>query len=1042
MITYHNKALTRFKNKVGGKNSSEVDGFYKDDQGNQFFIKKPSDKSELFAELFAGLLLKEFMKRQLIDAVYHPSLICADVVHFEDGSYGLIQPLIHFEELHKIIGTSNNNGNDRSAGIEAIFGPSYYATITQQGQYFGLSTALMFSLLLGAHSVHSGNIVVLKENEQTLSKQFGRIDWGDAFRYFAHQDNNDNLLYAYENQGIFNIKRLTKDYFLNYKKIQGLFPAMAKKAEELKKSADSKILNEIVCSALKQIPEDLISQSDKNDLAKYMCMDSFKNVSFGSKGNFEKFAKEMTDILVKRIDKMTQIQDLNQQEKLPNLYESFIQYKTMPLNIKDNVTFPEQINEWVDIFINKKYGIECKQINLIKLTDYFNQYVKMLASLAETTNIWQHDKLNNQNMFVPYYAGQYEVEHGHAFVAEYKESTILCRLFSIDPTTLNLSRFAPYETPCHLYSKANQNSAWVKLQNVLTQGQGIINTLKMMKKMQDFGLDEAFKQNVALFISQLSTFQEAEKSVGALFDNQLAVNPVQKGESEYFYSIDEETLNKMNGHQLATLCLEELNAHSPTPLIVRIIINKEMWERMDEALTHGGFKDRLDNALHKIAVLRQWKQVLNRSENSHIKQLEELQNKLSIAEQDKISAVSTAEQLKQLIKTYEEQIKQLTASETQFKDNLEQIQKLNKENEQGKLSAIEEKNKLSSELSELQQKIAQSESTIGLLKEQITKQQQDMSNLSDSAKQNQTTHEELQKIIKQLQEERVKNTSQIELQQREAIHLSKQFEQKEKQVTLLQEQLQRSKTSLSESKIQLEQQQQTLLSYQQQLLVAEKQKSSDVQFTNSLRKAVLELNQEIHLAKAQLQSKDKQILELNKKIEVLESQIDTQTTHQNTPRPEEQEEKTAFDKDRYFSRLETMSPVLIQIKYMENKSKELFERHEEKAYQTACQLVKNLRSEIQRFAESEKDDQNAFAYFKDQAQQHINDSKAILGQHREAWRCILANVLLAIVSVGIGYGIAVLVNKAITGHFTFFNVTQSEQQLQKLEEAIPTTLVH
>lgn len=206
------------------------------------------------------------MKRGLIDESYFPSLICADVIQFEDKSYGLIQPLVSFDELHKVIGTSSGDGKDRNTIKETFFGPGYYAGITKQNKYFGLSMALMFSLLFGAHSVHSGNIVVLNGEEKEKCKQFGRIDWGDAFRYFAHPNNNDNLLYAYENRGWFNYKSLTKDYFLNYKKINGLFPAMAEKARQLQSKLNPKLLVEIITSALKNIPADLIEEKPKSNL--------------------------------------------------------------------------------------------------------------------------------------------------------------------------------------------------------------------------------------------------------------------------------------------------------------------------------------------------------------------------------------------------------------------------------------------------------------------------------------------------------------------------------------------------------------------------------------------------------------------------------------------------------------------------------------------------------------------------------------------------------------------------------------------------------
>ena len=42
--------------------------------------------------------------------------------------------------------------------------------------------------------------MVALNNEISKSRQYGRNDWGDAFRNFAHPLNNDNLLYAYEKE--------------------------------------------------------------------------------------------------------------------------------------------------------------------------------------------------------------------------------------------------------------------------------------------------------------------------------------------------------------------------------------------------------------------------------------------------------------------------------------------------------------------------------------------------------------------------------------------------------------------------------------------------------------------------------------------------------------------------------------------------------------------------------------------------------------------------------------------------------------------------
>jgi effector protein B len=283
-ITYNGKELIQFKAKFGGKNQSEIDGFYRDALDcEHFFIKKPADQRELFAEAFAGAILQEIMDRGLIDKIYHPSLIVARVVRVDDGTgkpeYALIQPMVSFVALHETIETSYADGSDRDPLKEAYAGSDYYLRLLEQ-QQFGLTNALMFSMWLSAHSVHSGNIVALN-NDKMISKQLARLDWGDAFRFLAHPKNNENLLYAYENRGVLNYKRWTKDYFLNYKKIPGLFPEMAEKGRLFKAALQEDDLLDILRSALQKLPVDLIEQQTKDEFAQYANMESFKTVQLG-----------------------------------------------------------------------------------------------------------------------------------------------------------------------------------------------------------------------------------------------------------------------------------------------------------------------------------------------------------------------------------------------------------------------------------------------------------------------------------------------------------------------------------------------------------------------------------------------------------------------------------------------------------------------------------------------------------------------------------------------------------------------------------------
>ncbi|STX28099.1 substrate of the Dot/Icm secretion system, LepB-like [Legionella beliardensis] len=321
MLRYKGKVLTKLNGTLGGKN--QIKGFYEDSEGQVYFIKKPTDLKELFTELLAGLLLKEFKKRHLIPSRYMDSLIDADWIQFEDGSYGLIQPKIEFTELHKIIGTGFRDGSDRNPLIEMLSGSNRYAQLTKKlTPYYGLSMALMFSILFGDYSVHSGNVVCCRHQstpEGQLITQFARIDWGAAFRYFGYYD---DILNPFEYQGWLNFKIYSKGYIFNYKKIKGLFPAMAEKATNLLEKIDEDLVQEMICSALQSLPVDLLTASVQKELATYLGIPSFEKVMFDEQASYQPFAIDFCNILFKRLDKLRTLKDLTGNHSF--LYQSMI----------------------------------------------------------------------------------------------------------------------------------------------------------------------------------------------------------------------------------------------------------------------------------------------------------------------------------------------------------------------------------------------------------------------------------------------------------------------------------------------------------------------------------------------------------------------------------------------------------------------------------------------------------------------------------------------------------------------------------------------
>ncbi|MBL7481329.1 LepB GTPase-activating domain-containing protein [Legionella bononiensis] len=1099
---YQGKELTRYKEKSGGKNKSEVDGFYENSDHERFFIKKPADKSELFTELFAGLLLNEFKNRKLISEVYFPSLICADVIQFDDGSYGLIQPLVAFDELHKIIGTSYTDGSDRDPLKEALAGPNYYTSVTKLGESFGLSIALMFSLLLGAHSVHSGNIVALKGDEKSTSLQFGRIDWGDAFRNFAHKENNTDILYAYENRGVFNYKRFTKDYFLNFKKINGLFPAMAEKAKELLPKVPKDILLDMVVSALKKIPSDFINQTAKDKLASDMYMPSFKEVQLGSEAHIDTFATEMANLLEQRMTKITELKDIVVQEIPENMYASVIHIPPYTLTFKETTSFPDIIKQWSSS-IRPGVTIDISGLNLANLAKVFNGHVSDLANSCESTNQWAHTLSNNYNIFQPYDMGQGEQIHGHAFVPQYKESTILRRLFSMDPHTLSTPRFAAFEKAIQNYSKEHTESEWVKIQTMLGLGQELIMLLNIINQTRKFGMEEEVSQNIERFKTNLAAFLIAEAEVRHLFENP-GVSPQKEPnhESTFFYPVEDIELNQMTGDQLATIYLEEMNEVVPSQLIVRIIKNDTLWHRMNQAFDSGVYNPRLDSPKEKIAKAREWRQLFeieHAHTAQHIRVLEQqtvlLNKEVKEKSEEAKNLNSDLQQQKEATQGLLKKVEQLEQQQSEFHAIKKEIARLKPEIEllqhqldkaaKTELSVLREH---SEEISSLNQKISEKESRITQLEEQlqtlqkvntelqaeVKKEQQGKIHAEQSAELVKKELDKLSPELSRLQHELTTATQQGSLLSSEQVQkiealgsqlktnqvLLKQAHEELKQLDELNKtlhselsQLKEGKTMAEHSAQKLTEELKTLKIQMEQLHLQLSEKDRSISELQQQRTVTSPVDKPLVAADLpsteSVRSKEQDELiqqQLKKEIALLQEELKKRKAQTN-PLDEliqlnsiaQQKYKTALEHNKpiNFARLERMAPVLLQVNNIEMKAAKLAKRNETEAAAAALNLASQIRTEIKEYAESdEQNEQLALNNFKIKAGRHIDASKNTLIQHREEWKYILANITVGILLLGIGYAAAILINKQVTGHYTFFSKTDSIKQVEQLNESI------
>ncbi|MCL9683878.1 LepB GTPase-activating domain-containing protein [Legionella maioricensis] len=579
MLTYKGKELTKVEDKKGGKNQGKVDGFYRDPDGLEFFVKKPKDLKELFTELFAGLLLQEFMRRKLIDPIYHASLICAELIQFDDGSYGLIQPKVSFNELYKIIGTGYRDGSDRDPLWEMFCGPQFYLSLTQLRQYYGLAIALMFSLLLGDNSVHSGNVVCLDvvSAVEMLFIQFARIDWGAAFRYFGHKKNNEDLLYPFEYQGWFNLKGYTKGYFLNYLKIKGLFPTIAQQARIFQQKVNETLLVDMISTVLRKLPADLVDSKTKIELANYLCMESFNDISFGEGGNYQQFACDLTGILQDRLKKITVMQDSSAASAQSDLsqityVESLPTAIALPVNMI--TPFAEQMNAWLYILFSsdEKSVFDFNSIDRPQLAQQFNSFLDGLLRQVERLK----SSADEACFIVP----------NESITLPYSESNFLRCLFTLTTDlTPHLPSYKENRVPY-------QQAYWQIAEKVLESGFQAMVTIRVLQNTQN-STEIAKASAIHFLFDALKEYLKVFSDMYPIFLQEL-----------------EKKLSSMPGVQLARICLNEMEFMNSSSLIGIILKSPILWSLMNKAFEEEDEMLYSENAA-AIIQLRQFHEDFN-----------------------------------------------------------------------------------------------------------------------------------------------------------------------------------------------------------------------------------------------------------------------------------------------------------------------------------------------------------------------------------------------------------------------------------------------
>jgi hypothetical protein len=336
-LVYNEKKLTRYKEKQAGKNNGVLDGFYKDEEGNEYFIKVPSDQTELFTELFTGKILDQFKK--FLPAQYRESLICADQVELPDGTYGLIQPRKNIKEVWKYFveqaanqpksyvqfalkGISDfiSNPYDRNIPYEIMYGQTQqYPLLAELGDINSLAICLLYSLMMGDYSVHSANIVYSAEEKKEVL--FSKIDFGAALRYIGDRRNID-IMNPVEYHGLFWFKYYTKGFHLLYKNVPGLYKAVSVYAKELFEKCSEEELYNIVLAATKAIPTNLLEQSEQYATAAYMGIDEFKAACLGKDRADEQFSRKLASILFTRVQKLAALSEIEIQPSPPDAAEA------------------------------------------------------------------------------------------------------------------------------------------------------------------------------------------------------------------------------------------------------------------------------------------------------------------------------------------------------------------------------------------------------------------------------------------------------------------------------------------------------------------------------------------------------------------------------------------------------------------------------------------------------------------------------------------------------------------------------------------------
>jgi hypothetical protein len=259
--------------------------------------------------------------------------------------------------------------------------------------------------------------------------------------------------------------------------------------------------------------------------------------------------------------------------------------------------------------------MDFSNLDMAEWAHQFNAYLEETVAKLEDNNFWGHKPESSSNLLAQFYSPGNEsgMDMGYAFVAQYRESTILRRLYKIDPSTGNTCRFRPYENALKNYKEAltrsdeGFNIFWLLTSDLFTQANAIFSSLLTLKNIPldkvESEFSEFFPQTVNTLKMQIKQFNENHEKLETLFLTE-AKDPPLEFNSNFFYPMSDEILNQMEGTQLLTICLEELYS-DPSPLLLQIISNETLWKKIEDAIKDNeeDIGNRRDAASEKITAL-------------------------------------------------------------------------------------------------------------------------------------------------------------------------------------------------------------------------------------------------------------------------------------------------------------------------------------------------------------------------------------------------------------------------------------------------------